>query len=150
MKHIAHLERHPRPGDWQYERAGAGDGAGARARGRSRGRDQPRSGAGADHCGGAGCQALGVGLDVRDESSVSAAIDSAYELLGGLDVLVNNAGIGMLTVNPGFMTEPSLWDVPPAGFRDVLATKATGTFLVARAVVPQMSTPGTEASSRSR
>jgi gluconate 5-dehydrogenase len=90
-----------------------------------------------------GAGALGVGLDVRDASSVSAAVDSACGMLGGLDVLVNNAGIGMRTVNPRFMTEPQpFWEVPPAGFRDVLETKVTGTFLVARAVVPRMLNAG--------
>ena len=87
--------------------------------------------------------ALGVELDVRDVGSVSAAVDSAYGMLEGVDVLVNNAGIGMRTVNPRFMTEPQpFWEVPPAGFRDVLETKATGTFLVARAVVPRMLSAG--------
>lgn len=86
-----------------------------------------------------GTAALGVELDVRDERSVASAVDRTYEMLGGLDLLVNNAGIGMRTVNPRFMTEPQpFWEVPPAGFRDVLETKATGTFLVARAVVPRM------------
>ena len=87
--------------------------------------------------------ALGLELDVRDANSVSAAIDSVYGLLEGLDVLVNNAGIGMRTVNPRFMTKPQpFWEVTPAGFRDVLETKATGTFLVARAVVPRMLSDG--------
>jgi gluconate 5-dehydrogenase len=82
---------------------------------------------------------VGVELDVRDPSSVSRAVDTVYERLGGLDLLVNNAGIGMRTVNPRFMTEPQpFWEVPPAGFRDVLETKVTGTFLVARAVVARM------------
>ena len=86
-----------------------------------------------------GAAALGVELDVRDEGSVAAAVERTYALLGGLDLLVNNAGIGMRTVNPRFMTEPQpLWQIPPAGFRDVLEAKATGTFLVARAVVPRM------------
>src|SRR4051794_35678359 len=86
-----------------------------------------------------GAGALGIELDVRDAGSVSAAVDSAYGMLGGLDVLVNNAGIGMRTVNPRFMTEPQpFWEVQPAGFRDMLETKATGTFLVAREVVPRM------------
>jgi len=90
-----------------------------------------------------GAGALGVELDVRDARSVSAAVDNAYEMLGGLDVLVSNAGIGMRTVNPRFMTAPQpFWDVSPAGFRDVLETKATGTFLVARAVVPRMLSAG--------
>ena len=54
-------------------------------------------------------------------------------------MLVNNAGIGMRTVNPRFLSEPQpFWAVPPAGFRDVLETKVTGSFLVASAVVPHM------------
>jgi gluconate 5-dehydrogenase len=86
-----------------------------------------------------GAGAFAVELDVRDAGSVSAAVDMAYAVLDGLDMLVNNAGIGMRTVNPKFMTEPQpFWEVPPIGFRDVLETKATGTFLVARAVVPRM------------
>ena len=88
---------------------------------------------------GLGTGAVGIELDVRHASSVSAAVDRTYGMLDGLDVLVNNAGIGMRTVNPRFMTEPQpLWEVPPAGFRDVLETKATGTFLVAREVIPRM------------
>ena len=64
-------------------------------------------------------------------------------MLDGLDLLVNNAGIGMRTVNPRFMTEPQpFWEVAPAGFRDVLETKVTGAFMVARAVVPRMLSAG--------
>jgi gluconate 5-dehydrogenase len=74
---------------------------------------------------------------------VSAAVDITFEMLDGLDVLVNNAGIGMRTVNPRFMTEPQpFWVVSAAGFRDVLETKATGSFLVALAVVPRMLSAG--------
>ena len=90
-----------------------------------------------------GAGALGIELDVRDLGSVSAAAEGAYAELGGVDVLVNNAGIGMRTVNPRFMTDPQpFWEVPPTGFRDVLDTKATGTFLVAREVVPRMLSAG--------
>ena len=81
----------------------------------------------------------GLVMDVRDEPSVSAGVDRALAALGGLDVLVNNAGIGMRTVNPDFMTEPmGFWRVSPDGFRDLLATNVLGYFLVARAVVPHM------------
>jgi len=90
-----------------------------------------------------GSGALGVPLDVREVGSVSAAVDAVYETFGGLDVLVNNAGIGMRTVNPRFMTDPRpFWEVSDVGFRDVLTTKATGTFLVSRAVVPRMLNDG--------
>lgn len=83
--------------------------------------------------------AVGVELDVRNATSVSAGVDRSYGLLGGLDMLVNNAGIGMRAVNPRFMSDSQpFWRVAPAGFRDVLETKATGSFLVARAAVPKM------------
>jgi NAD(P)-dependent dehydrogenase (short-subunit alcohol dehydrogenase family) len=103
-------------------------------------RDRERAQAAAAELGAA---AVGIELDVRDAGSVSAAVDRAYESLGGLDVLVNNAGIGMRSVNPRFMTEPQpFWEVTPGGFRDVLETKATGTFLVTREVVGRMLSAG--------
>jgi len=78
-------------------------------------------------------------LDVRDERSVAACVGRAREAWGGIDMLVNNAGIGMRTVNPRFMSEPQpFWQVGPAGFRDVVETKVVGCFLMARAVVPLM------------
>ncbi len=87
--------------------------------------------------------ALGLAVDVRDEDSVRSCVDAACERLGGVDMLVNNAGIGMRTVNPRFMTEPQpFWQVTAGGFRDVLETKATGCFLMARAVVEPMLAQG--------
>jgi gluconate 5-dehydrogenase len=83
--------------------------------------------------------AVGIELDVLDERSVQAAVDEAYERLGGVDMLVNNAGIGMRSVNPRFLTDPQpFWKVSPSGFRDVVETKVTGSFLVARELVPRM------------
>jgi NAD(P)-dependent dehydrogenase (short-subunit alcohol dehydrogenase family) len=88
---------------------------------------------------GIGAEALGVAFGVRDARSVAAGADAVHEAFGGLDVLVNNAGIGMRTVNPRFMTDPRpFWEVTDAGFRDVMDTKVTGTFLVSQAAVPRM------------
>jgi NAD(P)-dependent dehydrogenase (short-subunit alcohol dehydrogenase family) len=102
-----------------------------------------RSGQRADAAAGGLPGAFGVELDVRDEESVSRGVEFAWSRLGGIDMLVNNAGIGMRTVNPRFMAEPrGFWTVPPAGFRDVLATNLTGYFLVAREVVPRMLAAG--------
>ena len=86
-----------------------------------------------------GPAASGLELDVRDEASVESGIEHVYERLGGVDMLVNNAGLGMRTVNPRFMSDPQpFYAVAPCGFRDVLETKVIGGFLVARAVVPRM------------
>jgi NAD(P)-dependent dehydrogenase (short-subunit alcohol dehydrogenase family) len=58
-------------------------------------------------------------------------------------MLVNNAGIGMRTVNPRFMTDPQgFWQVPVDGFRAVIDTNLTGYFLVAREVTPRMLAAG--------
>jgi NAD(P)-dependent dehydrogenase (short-subunit alcohol dehydrogenase family) len=104
-------------------------------------RDRARAAATAAEIGRA---AIGVELDVRDVVSVNRAADEVYGALGGVDLLVNNAGIGMRTVNPRFMTHTQpFYEVPPDGFRDVVETKVTGGFLVARAVVPRMLAAGT-------
>jgi NAD(P)-dependent dehydrogenase (short-subunit alcohol dehydrogenase family) len=59
--------------------------------------------------------------------------------LGGVDLLVNNAGLGMRTVNPRFMVEPQgFWEVPPERFRAVIDVNLTGYFLMARELTPRM------------
>ena len=80
-----------------------------------------------------GDDVVGVELDVRDDAAVSAVVAEVWDRFDGLDMLVNNAGIGMRTVNPRFLTETQpFWEVDPGGFRDVIETKVTGSFLVAR------------------
>jgi len=118
--------------------AGALLDAGARVAVTSRDADRARAAAGR-----LGAGAVGIGMDVRDADDVDRGVDAAFEALGGLDVLVNNAGIGMRTVNPRFLTDPQpFWAVPPAGFRDVVETNLTGYFLVAAAVVPRLLAAG--------
>jgi gluconate 5-dehydrogenase len=90
-----------------------------------------------------GPRSVGIGMDVRDEDDVARGVDRVWDALGGLDVLVNNAGIGMRTVNPRFLTDPQpFWTVSPDGFRDLVATNLTGYFLVSREVVPRLLSAG--------
>jgi NAD(P)-dependent dehydrogenase (short-subunit alcohol dehydrogenase family) len=87
--------------------------------------------------------ALGLGMDTRDEAAVQEGVERVLDGWGGIDLLVNNAGIGMRTVNPRFVTEPQgFWTVPADGFRAVVDTNLTGYFLVARAVVPHLLAAG--------
>lgn len=103
------------------------------------GRDGPRARSVAAELPGA----IGVELDARDEASVARAVDQAWSRLDGIDMLVNNAGIGMRTVNPRFLTHPQgFWEVPADGFRAVIETNLTGYFLVAREVTPRMLAAG--------
>jgi NAD(P)-dependent dehydrogenase (short-subunit alcohol dehydrogenase family) len=68
--------------------------------------------------------------DVGDRASVTAMVADAASRLGGIDVLVNNAGIG----GP---TKP-LQDVDPAEWDAVLRVNLTGTFDVTRNAIPHL------------
>ncbi|TNM39808.1 SDR family oxidoreductase [Nocardioides albidus] len=68
-------------------------------------------------------------IDVADESSVRAGVASAVEALGGLDVVVNAAGI----LRSGHTHETSL-----ESFEQVLRINLVGTFLVIREAIPAL------------
>ncbi len=76
----------------------------------------------------------GIVCDVTDEASVQAMIVSAAETLGGIDVLVNNAGLGG-TAEVHEMTDQQ-WSL-------VLEVTLTGTFRVTRAALNHMYPRGT-------
>jgi NAD(P)-dependent dehydrogenase (short-subunit alcohol dehydrogenase family) len=70
-----------------------------------------------------GDAALPLPTDVSDPSAVAAAVATAHDRFGGLDLAVNAAGVGMPT---------PLEDLAPDGWREVLAINLSGTFYVAR------------------
>lgn len=72
--------------------------------------------------------------DVADRAQAGAMVDEAVGALGGLDVLVNNAGIGGPTA-PLHRMDPDDWD-------RVLAVNLTGTFDVTRAAIPHLIAAG--------
>jgi 3-oxoacyl-[acyl-carrier protein] reductase len=80
-------------------------------------------------------------LDVTDEASVESFCSSAVGQLGGVNVLVNSAGIlrdGMLISRNGDGPEGQVTRVPLAQWRKVLDVNLTGPFLMSREVAMHM------------
>ncbi len=72
-----------------------------------------------------------VVMDVGDEDSVRSAVGAAVAGLGGLDTLVNVAGI---------LRSSHFLDTSLADFEQVLRINLVGTFLVTRAALPALRT----------
>lgn len=79
-----------------------------------------------------GHRALGVTVDVASEADTTAMADAAQEAFGGLDVLVNNAGI-YSTLEPKPFEE-----IDPAEWRKVMEVNTLGVFLCCRAALIPM------------
>ena len=82
---------------------------------------------------GGGGAALVAPADVADEAAVAGVVTRARNELGGLDILVAAAGVGLY----GPVATYSLAD-----WQATLATNLTGVFLCARAVLPSMRARG--------
>ena len=70
-----------------------------------------------------------IALDVTDEESIATAVAEVERLEGGLDALVNNAGI------PG---AGPVETIPGEIFRDVIETNLIGQFFVTKAFLPML------------
>ncbi|WP_163513590.1 oxidoreductase [Fodinicola acaciae] len=68
-------------------------------------------------------------LDVTDSASIAAAVESAISAYGQIDVLVNNAGHGLIGAAEELSDEQT---------RSVLETNVFGVLAVTRAVLPHM------------
>jgi 3alpha(or 20beta)-hydroxysteroid dehydrogenase len=80
-----------------------------------------------------GERACFVALDIVDETQWQRAVARACELFGGIDVLVNNAGI---------LSNGSIQDETAASLRRVLDVNVVGTWLGIRSVSPVMAKRG--------
>jgi 3-oxoacyl-[acyl-carrier protein] reductase len=65
--------------------------------------------------------------DVRDSRAVQSFVNEAHDRLGGLHILVNNAGVGQ---------DRALWHMTDDQWDEVMDTNLTGAFHMLRAVVP--------------
>jgi NAD(P)-dependent dehydrogenase (short-subunit alcohol dehydrogenase family) len=79
---------------------------------------------------GEGGQALAFPADVTDSAQVTRLVESAYNLFGRVDILVNSAGVAM-KIAP-------LEQFGDGEFRTILETNLYGAFYTARAAIPHM------------
>lgn len=76
-----------------------------------------------------GDQVRCVALDVTSETAAAAAVQTAVDAFGRLDVLVNNAGYGNMA---------PIEDTSLAEFREQIETNLFGTIIVTKAALPVM------------
>lgn len=80
-----------------------------------------------------GGEALARGADVTRSEEVRALVEHAVEELGGLDVMVNNAGVGVAATAP--QTEEAEWD-------RLMEVNLKGTFLGMKYAIPAIRDSG--------
>lgn len=77
--------------------------------------------------------------DIRDPDACAKIVADTVAEFGGVDVLVNNAGVGMLLVSDTFNRTPTkFWDVKPETWAQIIETNVNGGFQMAREAVPHM------------
>jgi 3-oxoacyl-[acyl-carrier protein] reductase len=76
-----------------------------------------------------GGQTIALHADVQNERDAANAVDETADKFGGLDVLVNNAGVGLFA---------SVADMTPAEWRQVIETNLTGAFYCSHAALPHL------------
>lgn len=78
-------------------------------------------------------EVAGIMCDVRDAASVQLAIETAAAKFGGLDVLVNCAGVGVGV---------PVADLPHAEWDRIIGTNLTGVFHCCKAAIPHLRARG--------
>ena len=73
--------------------------------------------------------AIAIRANIKNAQEVGDALDTAIASMGGIDVLINNAGISQFKL---------LSDVTNAEWDDMLATNLSGAFYVTRKVIPYL------------
>ena len=80
-----------------------------------------------------GGQTIALHADVQNERDATRAVDETAGKFGGLDVLINNAGVGVFA---------SVADMTPAQWRQVIDTNLSGVFYCSHAAIPHLRTRG--------
>jgi NAD(P)-dependent dehydrogenase (short-subunit alcohol dehydrogenase family) len=74
-----------------------------------------------------------LAIDVRDREAIARGLDTVASLLDGLDIVINNAGIG---------TFAPVAEMTAAQWSEVIETNLTGVFNVCSAAIPHLRSRG--------
>jgi 3-oxoacyl-[acyl-carrier protein] reductase len=74
-----------------------------------------------------------IAADVRDATDAAGAVRSTVERFGGLDILINNAGVGVFR---------AVADTDLAAWRDVIETNLSAVFFCCHAAIPYLKSRG--------
>ena len=80
-----------------------------------------------------GADAMYACADITSQESVQAAVDAAVAAYGTIDILHNNAGIGI---------KPDSWDISLEQWNKIVSVNQTGAFMVAQTVAKVMKEKG--------
>ncbi len=78
---------------------------------------------------GIGANTLGIACDVRDPEACEAAIASSVERFGGVDILINNAGLGVFR---------SIKEMTREEWESQIRTNLDGVFYMTKAALPAL------------
>jgi NAD(P)-dependent dehydrogenase (short-subunit alcohol dehydrogenase family) len=81
-------------------------------------------------------------VDVSSIQEAERSVQRTIEELGGLHILVNNAGIAPRNMLLGGDAKNNFWEVPAEEWDRVVAVNSSGPFYMARTVVPHMLAQG--------
>lgn len=73
-------------------------------------------------------KAAGGDCDVRDEDQVKSMLTDCERVFGGVDILINNAGVGYMNKTVG--------EMPPDEFRQTIETNLLGVFYACHYAIP--------------
>lgn len=82
--------------------------------------------------------AIPIVADVSNPEDAERSIKEALSKLGGLHILVNNAGIGLNWFDQRANRRPNFWDLSPEIWTRMISINLTGAFLMSRAAVPHL------------
>jgi 3-oxoacyl-[acyl-carrier protein] reductase len=86
-----------------------------------------------------GDRAICVEANAIDPNSAVNVVNMTLKKWGKIDVLVNNAGLGMRRISETFNTVPTkFWEAEVDAWQDIINTNINGPYYLSRSVVPCM------------